>query len=253
MPNPSTIHAPAPRPPRASLQLQDLAVTYPGFRLGPLSLTLEPGERVAIVGPNGAGKTTTMKALAGRLADYEGVVRFGDDDMKDVIPEVRARIGFLPERLEGFGWMTVEEHLDFLRAFFPTWDHAYARELCRRLDVPLETRLARLSAGTKVKVSLIAAEAHRPPVLLLDEPTSGIDPVMRGEILRTVATTLDEAPARLLVFSTHLLEDVERVARRVILIRAGRVVADRSVAELTAESPGHPLARTLYDLLERHE
>lgn len=222
--------------------LGGFSVRYPGFTLGPLDVALGTGERVALVGPNGAGKSTTLSAMAGRLRDYGGSLRLAGVEVRTDAAKVREGVGVLPESLLGFGWMTVEEHLSFLKAFFPAWDADYARELCGRLDVPRSSLLANLSKGTRVKVSLVAAEAHRPPLLLLDEPTSGIDPLMRGRLLDVLDECLPSGGERTLVFSTHILEDLDRIADRILLLKEGRLVADAGVAELARESGGGSLS-----------
>lgn len=231
------------------LSLRDFSVRFPGFTLHPLSLTIRGGERVALVGPNGAGKTTTMKALAGRLPDYQGAVQFGGAEMRSLLPDVRAKIGFLPETLSAYGWMSVAEHLAFLSAFYPSWDGVYATELAARLDLPLDHKVGTLSKGTKVKLSFVAAEAFRPPVLLLDEPTSGLDPVVRRELIDGIVERFPPDSDRLVVFSTHILEDVEWLADRVIVLAGGVLRADATVAELRQGRKAEPLSQVLYSLL----
>ncbi len=160
-------------------------------------------------------------------------------------PEIRRTVGLLPERLAGFGWMTVEEHLAFLRSFHPTWDAAYADDLVDRLALPTGTRLANLSKGMRVKLSLVSVEAYRPAVLLLDEPTSGIDPLMRHELLTVLRECAPPGSERTIVFSSHILEDVEAISDRVLLLREGRLVGDTSVADLRASGGGSPVSEEL--------
>ncbi len=229
-----------------ALELRDMRVVYPEFTLGPLTLSLGTGERVALVGPNGAGKSTTLKVICGLVPEYGGQVAVGGAELRGLGPRVRSRIGVLPERLLGFGWTTVAEHLRFLQAFHPTWDPVYAEELRTRLQLPADRKLANLSKGMQVKLSLVAAEAFRPPILLLDEPTSGIDPVMRGEILAILAECAPPDSDRTVIFSTHILEDIEDVAERVILLRSGQVLADLSRSQLTAEATDGSVSRALY-------
>ena len=173
--------------------------------------------------------------------------------MRSQLPDIREKIGFLPERVRGYGWMTVAEHLAFLSTFFPTWDHEYARELLRRLDLPPGSKVGTLSKGMGVKLSMVAAEAHRPSVLVLDEPTSAIDPLMRGQILAIVDESVPKDGDRLVLFSSHILEDVEKIADRVVLIRCGRLVVDESVEELQRRDPDNTLSRILYAVLESRD
>ena len=132
---------------RAAVELTELSVRYPHFVLGPLTFTLSGGERVALVGPNGAGKSTTLRAIAGLVPGYAGSVTVEGREVRDVGPRVRARVGVLPERLLGFGWTTVAEHLELLASFYPTWDPAYADELRTRLDLPEANRRQLVAAG----------------------------------------------------------------------------------------------------------
>ena len=233
------------------IALRQFAVRYPAFTLSPLSLEIHPGERVALIGPNGAGKSTTLRALAGRLRDYDGFILFDGRELRSLLPFGRREIGLLPETLGGYGWMTVREHLAFLREFYPSWDAGYAAHLADRLGVPFDKPLGRLSKGTRVKASFVAAEAYRPPLLLLDEPTSGLDPAVRGEILGAILAAVDAQSNRVVVFSTHLLEDVEFVANRVLLLANGTLGLDAKVAELRDAHRGESLARILYATVSR--
>lgn len=229
--------------------LTGFTVAYPAFTLGPLDLSLARGERIALVGPNGAGKSTTLKGIVGLLPEYGGSVTLDGVEVRDAGTDIRKRIGVLPERVLGFGWMTVREHLAFLARFYPDWDAGYASELTRRMDLPGDTKLANLSKGNGVKLSLVAAEAYRPPLLLLDEPTSGLDPVMRNEVLRIIEECAPREGGRTVVFSSHILEDIEAVADRVVILRNGRILLDSGVDQLRAGKPGLPLSKTIMEHL----
>jgi len=232
------------------IQIEDLTVDLGGFVLGPLSFTVRAGERVALVGANGAGKTTTFRAINGLLLNgVRGTVRVMGREVVEAGPELRERVGYLPEHIGGFGWMTVAEHLEFLSSFYPAWDSRRAEELRKRLDLPAGTKLANLSKGMQLKLGLVAAESHAPPILLLDEPTSGIDPVMREEILSLLIEHTRPEAGRAVVFSSHILEDVELVADRVLLLREGRLLGDLSVAELRTLRPAVPVSQQLVERL----
>jgi ABC-2 type transport system ATP-binding protein len=205
---------------------------------------------VAIVGPNGAGKSTTMSAIAGRMPKFGGRIELGGVDLRTILPGARARIGFLPETVPCYDVLTVDEHLAFLRAFHPRWDHAAVDELLERLRVDRGQQMGKLSKGTRVKVAYVAAEAIDPDLLLLDEPTSGLDPVVRNELLEIVDERLRARPARALIFSTHLLEDVGTVADRVLFIEGGRLRDDVPVDSLSDGTLS--TAQALYSRLRNH-
>jgi len=235
----------------ARIAFRQFSVRYENFTLAPLSLEFAPGERVAFIGPNGSGKTTTLRALAGRTSDYDGVILFDGHDLRDRLPLGRRRIGLLPESLAGYGWMRVRDHLELLRQFYPDWDARYAAHLADKLQVPLDQFIGKLSKGTRVKVSFIAAESYRPPLLLLDEPTSGLDPEVRGELIDAIISSRDESGDRVIFFSTHILEDVELIAERVLLLNSGQLIMDAPVARLRELHGAAGVSRALHAMLSQ--
>lgn len=231
------------------IELAHFALRLSSFSLGPIDLTLAPGERVALVGPNGAGKSTTMLALAGRRTRYEGEIRFRGADLRAGLPLARAEVGLLAEDAPSYPWMTVAQHLALCAAFYPAWDDAYAAHLLHLLGVDPKVKMGTLSKGSRVKAAFVAAEAPRPPLLLLDEPTSGLDPIVRDALLRVIDAAVPHGGGRTVVLSTHLLEDVETLADRVLVLRGGRLVADVAVGELQAGASRRSVAAQLRALL----
>ncbi len=207
------------------------------------------GERIGVVGENGAGKSTLLKALAGRLHGYEGDIWLRGELLRSRLPAARAEIGFLPEKLLGWQWMTVREHLDFLSSVYPGWDQGYAEELLERLELAGRFSLGALSKGMAVKLSFVAAEAYRPKLLLLDEPTSGVDPVMRRQLIALIRERVPKGGDRSVLFSTHILEDVEEAAERLVVLRSGRIAGDVNLMELKKRHPGTRLSAQLHELL----
>lgn len=187
-----------------------------------MSLALAPGAVYGLVGVNGAGKTTLIKHFLGLLRAESGSVRvFGLDPAAE--PKgVLSRIGYLSEENDLPGWMRVHELLRYCRAFYPSWDEGYVEELRRTFALDPEARIKDLSRGQKARAGLLVALAHRPELLLLDEPSSGLDPVVRRDILEAVMRTIAHE-GRTVLFSSHLLEEVERVADHVTMISHGRI------------------------------
>ena len=229
-----------------SITLERLAVRFRSFSLEPLTMELPAGSRIALLGHNGAGKSTLMRALAGILPAYEGSLRVGGCEVRDLVPEYRRRVGLLPEKVTGTPEATVGERLQFLAALHPEWDEEYAAELMSRLSLSPGAHVGTLSKGMALKLSFVAAEAYRPPLLLLDEPTSGLDPVVRREFLTLLQEILDRDSAPTVVYSTHLLEDVEVFAHRVLVLRSGRLVRDELLSELRRRGGPGGLSTVLF-------
>jgi ABC-2 type transport system ATP-binding protein len=181
------------------------------------------GRVFGLVGENGAGKTTLIRLMLGLLKPTMGRVSvFGLNPVND--PEgVLARIGYLSEDRDLPGWMRVSELLRYTRAFYPQWDDAYADELIRTFALDPKAKVKTLSRGQKAQAGLLIALAYRPELLLLDEPSSGLDVVVRRHILAAIIRTVADE-GRTVLFSSHLLDEVERVADDVVMIHEGKLV-----------------------------
>jgi ABC-2 type transport system ATP-binding protein len=190
-----------------------------------LNLRVPHGSVYVLVGPNGAGKTTTLRVLLDLVrADHGDVTVLGHDPVSSG-PEVRALSGYVPERQDaGYGWMKVQQLLAHHASYRTNWDAGYAAELMERLEVRDHTKFGKLSKGEARRVQLVMALAHRPPVLLLDEPTDGLDPVMRDEALGLLADHISETGATLLV-STHLVYEVEGLGDHLGVLTDGSLSA----------------------------
>lgn len=180
------------------------------------------GKTFAFLGRNGAGKTTTIRILLGMLKPNAGQIAvLGLDPAKQAM-EIRARVGYLAEDQKMFGWMRVEQLLGFIAAFYPTWDAELARRLAKQFELPMRTKVKHLSKGQNVRTGLLLALAHRPETVVLDDPTLGLDPIMRKDFLRDVVEHLQGAGATVF-FSSHLLYEVEPVADMVGILDRGRM------------------------------
>jgi ABC-2 type transport system ATP-binding protein len=189
-----------------------------------VDLQVPEGSIYVLIGPNGAGKTTTLKILLDLVRPTAGSAYVLGMDTRTRGPAVRAQIGYVPERLEwGYGWMRVGRLLEHHATFYPAWDGAYARDLVRQFEIRLDRKVGQLSKGQGRRVQLALALAHRPPVLVLDEPTDGLDPIMRDETLGILAGHIAQAPTTTLI-STHLIHEADRLADHVAMMRDGRLV-----------------------------
>jgi len=201
--------------------------------LASVSVSVPRGAVYGLVGANGAGKTTLIKHILGLLRAESGSVRvFGLDPVADPVG-VLSRIGYLSEENDLPGWMRVDELLRYTRAFRPSWDEAYADELRRAFLLEPAARVKDLSKGQKARAGLLVALAYRPELLLLDEPSSGLDPIVRRDILAAVIRTIADE-GRTVLFSSHLLDEVEEVADHVTMIRSGRIVLGAPLREIRA-------------------
>jgi ABC-2 type transport system ATP-binding protein len=201
--------------------------------LDQVTLAVPRGTVFGLVGENGAGKTTLIKHVLGLLKAETGSVRaFGKDPVADP-PGVLGRIGYLSEQRDVPGWMRVEELMRYTQAFYPKWDSSYAEVLRREFSLEASARIKHLSRGEAAKAGLLIALAHRPELLLLDEPSSGLDPVVRRDILEAIIRTVADE-GRTVFFSSHLLEEVERVSDIVAMMTRGRIVLCGSMEEIKA-------------------
>jgi ABC-2 type transport system ATP-binding protein len=192
--------------------------------LAGVDLQVPEGAVYVLVGPNGAGKSTTFKVLMDLVRADAGRAEVFGLDPRARGPEVRAHVGYVPERHDwGYGWMRVGRLLEHHASFHPTWDAEYAAHLARAFDLRLDRRLGTLSKGQGRRVHLTLALAHRPRLLVLDEPTDGLDPVMVDETLGLLTEHLAETPTTVLL-STHLVHDVDALADHVGVMRGGTMV-----------------------------
>ncbi len=199
--------------------------------LNDLSLSVPRGGVFGLIGGNGAGKTTLIKHLLGMLKAQSGTVRvFGLDPVENPVGTL-GRIGYLSEERDLPNWMRVGELMRYTQAFFPNWDDKYAEELREAFDLDGNAKVKNLSRGQRARAGLLIALAHRPELLVLDEPSSGLDPVVRRDILGAIIRTIADE-GRTVFFSSHLLDEVERVADRVAIIHQGRIMLTASMDEI---------------------
>jgi len=196
-----------------------------------VSLSVDPGEVVALIGRNGAGKTTLLKVALGLLHAQSGSVRlFGLDPQDDPV-EVKRRTGYVSTEPVFPPYLRGRDIVEIHRSLYPTWDTTLERELCARFGLTGRERMDQISTGQARRVAVLCAIAHRPELLLLDEPAGGLDPATRREFLAAALQLLaDQGSA--IVFSSHYMSDVERIASRICLLHRGEQLLDRNLDTL---------------------
>jgi ABC-2 type transport system ATP-binding protein len=215
--------------------------------LDDVTLRVRPGMVFGLVGQNGAGKTTLIKHLLGMLRPHKGRVSvFGLAPAEHPV-QVLGRIGYLSEDRDLPRWMRVGELLRYQMAFYPKWDANYADQLRREFDLDSGQKVRHLSRGQTALLGLLVALAHRPELLILDEPSSGLDPLARGDILSAIIRTVADE-GRTVLFSSHLLEEVQRVADEVALLYQGRVLLEGELDQLLQQH--HRLVLQFADAVE---
>jgi len=217
-----------------ALELRDVKRAYERGRdvLRGVSLDVKPGEVVALLGRNGAGKTTLLRVMMGMLRADSGQVRvLGLDPRREPVA-LKQRVGYVAEEQMLPGDLSIAAVFDLHRRLFPTWNPLMEEVLCRRFgDLSTRARMDTLSKGQARQVALIAALAHQPELLLLDEPAGGLDPAARRQILEAAISLLSDQGTTV-VFSSHHMADVERIAGRVVLLHDGRIVVDSELDTL---------------------
>jgi ABC-2 type transport system ATP-binding protein len=200
--------------------------------LDAVDLRVPDGAVYALIGANGAGKSTAMKVLLNLERPHAGRAEVFGLDTASHGPEVRAQVGYIPEAHEQpYSWLTCGQLMRHVAMHYPAWDHAYATRLTEVFGIGPDRKTRTLSKGEARRLQFVLALAHRPPLLLLDEPTDGLDPVMRNRTLAELAGHLADTPTTVII-ATHHVQEVESLADHVGVLSAGRLVAQMSRDEL---------------------
>ena len=207
------------------------AYTQDAEVLAGVSFSIEPGQVVGLLGKNGAGKTTLLRIAMGMIDPQQGSVEvFGLDPRAQPL-EVKSRVGYVSEEQILPVYLRVDQVIALHKGVFPTWDDDLARDMIDRFSIPGRQKIKTLSKGQARQVALLCAVAHRPELLILDEPAGGLDPAARREFLETSIQLLNETGTTIL-FSSHYMSDVERLADRIVMIHDGKVLIDTELDEL---------------------
>ena len=209
-----------------AVQLTGVGKDYRFFSLNDIRLEIPYGHIMGFIGPNGAGKSTTIRILMGLVHQDRGEVRVLGHPMPAEQATAKWDIGFASEDMRLYGSATLDWHLRLIRSIFPSWDQPYAQTLLKRFDLRPEQRMKGMSHGQQVKASLLLALARRPRLLILDEPTTGLDPVARHEVIRELMDVMHD-DRRSVIFSSHNTQDVEQISDQITFIDRGRIIESR--------------------------
>jgi ABC-2 type transport system ATP-binding protein len=194
-----------------------------------LTLGVPEGSAYALIGANGAGKTTTLKLLLNIFGPSRGVASVMGVDTRRISPQILAQIGYVSENQALPARLTVGQYIDYLRPFYPSWDRALESSIRETLQLPDQRKIGQLSHGMRIKVALACALPYRPKLLILDEPFSGLDPLVREEFMEGL---LSQSGETTMVISSHELGEIENVATHVGFLDAGKMLIEESMSDM---------------------
>lgn len=212
------------------LEVQNLVKRYEKFTLGPLSFSIQSGEIVGFIGRNGAGKTTTMKSIYGLISKNEGEIKIFDEKFDENTLFNKEKIGFMLGGVDFYPNTKIKNLTKVIKRFYHTWDEKVYQKYLQEFNLDENKKINELSEGMKVKYNLALSLSHGALLFILDEPTSGLDPVSRDEVT-DIFMKLTEKGDKSVLFSTHITEDLDKCADRIIYIQEGSIVADYPLLE----------------------
>ncbi|CAM4469567.1 ABC transporter ATP-binding protein [Paenibacillus tarimensis] len=213
------------------IELDGLSKSYSRFKLEPITMSIKQGYITGLVGPNGAGKSTLIKLLLGMAVPDRGEVRIFGRRMPEREQEIKERIGYVSDESHYYEHLSIGAMKNVLAPFYSCWDEQQYRQLLDRFELHPKARIRSLSKGMKMKLSLVFALSHHADLLIMDEPTAGLDPVFRRELLDMLADFIQE-DTRSIVFSTHVTTDLDRIADYIAFVDKGRLVFCDSKEEI---------------------
>lgn len=229
------------------IEVNHLKKFYGNYRgIVDVGFKIPEGEIYGLIGPNGAGKTTTIRIILGLLKQDSGSVRIDGYAVPSELNKIKQNIGYLPGEVNLYGNMKVSDFLRYNRAFYKAIDVKYENELCDFLELDKTRKFRELSLGNKKKVGIVQAIVHKPKVLILDEPTNGLDPLLQKKLYELVENERNKG--RGILFSSHNLMEVERLSKRVGIIKEGILVEEMAISELTKYAKK---IITVYDLSDK--
>lgn len=208
---------------------------FDSFHLSQASLSLLPGKVTALIGCNGAGKSTLIRSIMGLVRLQGGTVTIAGEPVGPFAP-VLSRVGYVPDSPIFYEWMTVQEAINFTAAFYPSWDREAERQMKEHFALDAAKKIRALSMGMRTKLSILLALSFHPTVLILDEATSGLDPIFRRDILHLIREYADNNQSCAVLFSSHIISDIEQIADSILVMKEGILSDLGLVTELTGWS-----------------
>lgn len=210
-----------------AVKCKGISKQYPHFQLRNVDLSFEEGTVMGLVGPNGAGKSTILRIVMGLVGPDRGSVEVLGHVMPSEQLAAKRNIGFIAEDMRLYESETIAFHMDFIKSIFDSWDEEYAKILLRRFELNKRQRVKGLSHGQRVKATLLLALARRPKLLVFDEPTTGLDPAVRKDVLGEMMHAMEDE-TRSILFSSHNTLDIEQISDYITFIYDGRVIESRN-------------------------
>lgn len=214
-----------------AIEIRGLVKNYPAFTLGPLDLTVPRGAIYGLIGPNGAGKTTAIDLIFGMGKNDAGTIRVAGFDHRADEVALKHRAAYVSPDLNFAVWGKVGRAIRFVRGFYPKWDDNYCTELMKSFHLSDSDKIATLSFGAKTKLSLLLALSRRPEILILDEPTTGLDAVSKQQVFAELLKAVEDGKRTVLI-SSHGLSDIERFADHIGMIKNGKLLLEGRTDEI---------------------
>lgn len=232
------------------IEIRDVSKQYKNFSLDHINLDVKKGYITGFIGPNGAGKTTTIKLLMNLIQKDSGQIKiFGDDNVKKD-KAIKERIGFVYDDCLFFEHLTIKKNIKLIAPFYKQWDQKLMEHYLNRFDLNPKQRVKSLSKGMKTKFSLAVALSHHAELLILDEPTAGLDPVFRRELLDILYDLLED-DSKSIFFSTHITSDLDKIADYITFINRGNIVFSKPMPSVQEDYKLIKGTKELYQQIDK--